>query len=75
MTSYLSVTLLQVAEALRLRLLANVGLVDVEVFTSSLLGQQHTRAVTSQLEREHTILVSDSFTAHREALGSLDRDG
>lgn len=48
---YLSVTLLQVVQTLRMGLLANVGFVDDEAFAPSLLSQQHTWMVTSQLWR------------------------
>lgn len=50
---YLPVTLLQVVQTLGMGLLANVGLVDDEAFASSLLSQQHTWMVTSQLWRGH----------------------
>ncbi|TNN41604.1 hypothetical protein EYF80_048219 [Liparis tanakae] len=49
--AYLSVAQLQVVQALRVRLLADVGLVHDEVLASSLLRQQHARVVPSQLWR------------------------
>lgn len=47
--AYLSVAQLQVVQALRVRLLADVGLVHDEVLASSLLRQQHARVASSQL--------------------------
>lgn len=40
---------MQLIEALRMGLLADIGLVDVEVLASSLFSQQHTWVVPSQL--------------------------
>lgn len=50
------VALLQVVQTLRVSLLADVRLVDDEVLPSSLLGQQHTWVVSSQLWGVHTEL-------------------
>lgn len=61
--SYLPVALLQVVQGLGVGLLANVGLVNNEVLASSLLSQQHTWVVTSQLQRGHKIL-SFQWIAH-----------
>lgn len=44
---YLPVTLVQVVQALRVGLLADIGLEDNEVLASSLFSQQHTWVVTS----------------------------
>lgn len=53
---YLAVALLQVVQALRMSLFADVGFVDDQVLPSSLLSQEHTRVVAPQLwTHTHTL--------------------